>query len=98
MTGAVVLCRFFYLEQLILKHNMHEQAINIKEVRNGIDFYFSHKQQAVKLVDFIDSSVPIKTKMSETVISFDEHTGKGKIKWTYSSEIAPICKDDLICL
>jgi NMD protein affecting ribosome stability and mRNA decay len=35
---------------------------------------------------------PGRTKTSERLISFDEHTGKGKIKWTFSSEISPVCK------
>jgi len=89
---------FFFLEQLILKHNAHEQAINIQEVRDGIDFYFSHRQHAVKLVDFISGVAPIKTKTSERLISADEHTGKAKMKWTFSTEISPICKEDLVCL
>jgi hypothetical protein len=43
------------------------QAINIQEVRNGIDFYFSHKQHAIKLVDFIDSVVPIKCVIADVM-------------------------------
>ena len=33
-----------------------------------------------------------RTKTSERLISADEHTGKAKMKWTFSTEIAPICK------
>jgi hypothetical protein len=33
-----------------------------------------------------------RTKTSERLISGDEHTGKAKMKWTFSTEIAPICK------
>ena len=89
---------FMFLEQLILKHNAHEHAINIQEVKDGIDFYFSSKQPAVKLTEFIKAVTPLRCKTSERLISFDEHVGKGKMKLTYSNEIAPICKDDLVCL
>ena len=111
------------------------QAINIQEVRDGIDFYFANRQGSIKLVDFVSGIAPIKcvvtslflscwscinntsrnvgvkcthaspdrllcspatgrnrTKTSERLISGDEHTGKAKMKWTFSTEIAPVCK------
>lgn len=89
---------FMFLEQLILKHNAHEHAINIQEVKDGIDFYFSTKQHGVKLIEFIKAATPLQLKTAERLISMDEHIGKGKMKWTFSAEIAPICKDDLVCL
>ena len=49
-----------YLEQMILKHNLHTSALRIKECHDGLDFFFANKQQARKLVDFISSSVPSK--------------------------------------
>lgn len=33
---------FLFLEQLILKHNAHRDTINIKEVKDGIDFFFAY--------------------------------------------------------
>ena len=35
-----------YLEQLILKHSMHTKAINVKEMPDGIDFFFANKTHA----------------------------------------------------
>ena len=35
---------FLYLEQLILTHRAQKEAINIKEVKEGMDFYFASKQ------------------------------------------------------
>lgn len=49
---------FLYLEQLLLKHRMHMSALKIKEASDGLDFYFAHKQDARKLVDFLQSVVP----------------------------------------
>jgi nonsense-mediated mRNA decay protein 3 len=44
---------FLLIEQLIMKHQMHVKAVNIKEMPEGIDFYFSNKSQANSLSDFI---------------------------------------------
>jgi hypothetical protein len=42
-----------FLEQLILKHNAHEQCINIKEIHQGIDFYFANRAHGQKFIDFL---------------------------------------------
>jgi nonsense-mediated mRNA decay protein 3 len=51
---------FLYLEQLILKNNAHRDTSNIKEVKDGIDFYFGARNQAVKMVEFLTSVAPMK--------------------------------------
>ena len=89
---------FFWLEQLILKHNVHKDTVNIKECRDGIDFFYVGRNHAVKMLDFLASVVPIKIKASEQLISTDIHTSTSNFKFTYSVEIVPVCKDDLICL
>ncbi|CDS10222.1 hypothetical protein LRAMOSA02898 [Lichtheimia ramosa] len=89
---------FLYLEQLILKHNAHKDTTNIKEAKDGIDFYFGQRGHAIKMVEFLNAVVPIKYKTSEQLISTDIHTSVSNYKFTYSVEIVPICKDDLICL
>ncbi|RKO84240.1 NMD3 family-domain-containing protein, partial [Blyttiomyces helicus] len=89
---------FLWLEQLILKHNAHKDTTNIKEFRDGLDFYYVQRSHAVKMVDFLQSVIPIKMKQSEQLISTDIHSGTANYKFTYSIEIVPICKDDLVCL
>lgn len=89
---------FLFLEQLILKHNAHRDTINIKEVHDGIDFYFAHKNQSEKFVDFLNSVTPVKTKKSQELISTDTHSGTASYKFSYSCELVPICKDDLVAL
>lgn len=89
---------FLYLEQVILKNNAHVNTISIKEVKDGLDFFYSQKNHAVKMVDFLASSVPVKYKKSEELISQDTHSDLSKYKFTYSVEIVPICKDDLVVL
>ncbi|GAB7350726.1 hypothetical protein MBLNU459_g1279t1 [Dothideomycetes sp. NU459] len=89
---------FLYLEQLILKHGAHRDTINIKEVHEGIDFYFGQKNHAEKFVDFLNSVVPVQTKKSQELISMDTHTSVKSYKFSYSSSLVPICKDDLVAM
>lgn len=49
---------FLYLEQVILKHGAHQDTVNIKEASNGLDFYFSARNSAEKMVEFLHSIVP----------------------------------------
>lgn len=87
-----------WLEQLILKHNAHKDCINIREVKDGLDFFFLQRTHAQKMLDFLGSVAPIKTKKSEELISQDIHTSTKSFKFTYSVELIPICKDDLVVL
>lgn len=89
---------FLFLEQLILKHGAHRETLNIKEAKDGIDFFFSARNQAEKFVDFLTSVVPVKVKKSQELISQDIHTSVKSYKFTYSVELVPICKDDLVAL
>ncbi|KAI5296371.1 ribosome-binding protein [Ascosphaera acerosa] len=89
---------FLYLEQLILKHNAHKDTINIKEASNGLDFFFSQRNEAEKMVDFLSSVVPTRVKKSQQLISMDVHTSTKSYKITFSVELIPICKDDLVVL
>ena len=89
---------FLYLEQMILKQGAHRETINIKEVPNGIDFFFSQRNHAEKFVDFLSSVSPVKTKKAQELISQDIHTSSKSYKFTFSCELVPICKDDLVAL
>lgn len=89
---------FLYLEQLILKHNAHVDTISINEAKDGLDFFYGQKNHAVKMLDFLSAAVPIKFKKSEELISQDIHTGSSTYKFSYSVEIVPICRDDLVVL
>ncbi|BFZ58478.1 ribosome-binding protein [Savitreella phatthalungensis] len=89
---------FIYLEQLILKHSAHRDAMNIQEAKDGLNFYFVNRNQAIKMVDFLQTVVPVQAKSSEELVSGDRKNGTANFKYTYSVELIPICKDDLICL
>jgi len=89
---------FLYLEQLILKQGAHKDCINIKEVNNGIDFFYAERNSAEKFVDFLTSVSPVRTKKAQELISMDVHTSVKSYKFSFSCELVPICKDDLVAL
>ncbi|KPI39041.1 60S ribosomal export protein NMD3 [Cyphellophora attinorum] len=89
---------FLHLEQLMLKHGAHKDTINIKEVKDGLDFFFAQRNHAEKFVDFLTSVTPVRVKKSQELISMDIHTSTKSYKFTYSCELVPICKDDLVAI
>ncbi|GJN89117.1 hypothetical protein Rhopal_002091-T1 [Rhodotorula paludigena] len=89
---------FLYLEQLILKHSADKDTISVAEVKDGLNFFYSTKQHALKMVDFLNAVAPVRTKMSEQLISLDTQNATTNKKESYSVEIVPICKDDLVCI
>ena len=89
---------FYYLEQLILKLNAHQKTVSIKQTPDGIDFYYASQQDARKLVDFLMTAAPCRFDTSKRLIAHDTHSNTYNYKYTFSVEIAPICKDDIVCL
>jgi nonsense-mediated mRNA decay protein 3 len=57
---------FLYLEQLILKHSAHTNTIRIKEMPDGLDFYFGHRSHAAKFVDFLQAVTPLRCACRHT--------------------------------
>lgn len=90
---------FYLLEQLILKYKAHQQCVSVREVPDGVDFYFLCRHHAMKFQEFVVDVVPCRKKIaSEQLISEDFNNNKINAKWTFSAEIIPVCKDDVICL
>jgi nonsense-mediated mRNA decay protein 3 len=89
---------FFWLEQIIMKHKAHTKCVSIKEEPDGLDFFFMAHNHATKFLDFLGSVVPIKFKQAKQLISADLKSNVYNYKHTYSVEIPPICKEDLIVL
>lgn len=89
---------FFFLEQLILKHDAAVRAIRIKQMDQGIDFFFGNRSHAVKFVEFLGKVVPIKSRNDKQLVSQDQKSNTYNYKYTFSVEICPICREDLICL
>ncbi|KAK2560301.1 60S ribosomal export protein NMD3 [Acropora cervicornis] len=77
---------FFYLEQLILKHNAHHNTVKVKQESDGVDFYYASRADARKC------------KTSEKLISHDIHSNTYNYKYTFSVEIVPVCREEIVCL
>ncbi|KAL6581598.1 hypothetical protein OROMI_007521 [Orobanche minor] len=89
---------FFYLEQLILKHDAAKDAIKIKQVDHGVDFFFGKRSHGLKFVDFVGKVAPVRTRNDKQLVSQDMKSNNYNYKFTFSVEISPICREDLICL
>lgn len=89
---------FYLLEQLILKNKAQKQTVSIQEAKDGLDFFYGTRQAAIKMVDFLTSVVPARVKKSSELISENIHTSAKNYKFTYTIEIVPVCKDDLVVL
>ncbi|KAM3283395.1 60S ribosomal export protein NMD3 [Capsicum chacoense] len=89
---------FFYLEQLILKHDAANRAIKIQQLDQGIDFFFGHRSHALKFVDFVSRVVLVRTRNDKQLVSHDHKSNTVSYKYTFSVEISPVCREDLICL
>ena len=51
---------FMFLEQLILKHGVDDSCTNVKDIHEGVDFFFANRQHAIKFIDFLQNVVPIR--------------------------------------
>lgn len=89
---------FFYLEQAILKHGAAANAIKIKQMDQGIDFFFANRSHAVKFVEFVGKVTPVKSRHDKQLVSHDIKSNNYNYKYTFSVEICPICREDLLCL
>lgn len=88
----------YYIEQLILKQGAHAHVVSMKEVNDGLDFYFVNVAQAKKFVDFLGSVMPTRVHHSKKLISHDDKSNDFNFKYTSLVEIPPICKDDLVVI
>ncbi|ELA46779.1 hypothetical protein VCUG_01738 [Vavraia culicis subsp. floridensis] len=89
---------FLYLEQSILKHKMYKKCTNIKERKDGIDFYYLDRHSACEMVNFLEGAIGTKLLVSNRLMTEDRNNNKMKYKFSYSVEIFPLCKDDLVVL
>lgn len=89
---------FFYLEQLILKYNAHDKVLKIKEMHEGVDFFYKDKPHAQRLVDFLQTMFSTRIKHSKQLISQDFTSNTCNYKYVFSVDLPKVCKDDLVVL
>jgi len=88
----------FYVEQLLIKYGATKDCVGIKPHHEGLDFYFSTESNARKLVEFFQSVIPMRSQNSKRLISHDVHTNTYNYKFTFSVDVVPVCKDNVVCL
>ena len=89
---------FFYLEQLVMRHGAHSTALSVEQFRDGLDFYFSERNTAVRFIDFLENHLPVTTKVSKKLISADLSSNDFHNKHSYLCELPRACKDDILLL
>jgi nonsense-mediated mRNA decay protein 3 len=92
-------CRtFLYLEQLLIKHGQASLAIRVSAAPGGLDFFFDSRSHATRLVDILNTVAPISTQTAKQLVSHYTKSSVYNYKYTFSVEICPICREDLIAL
>jgi nonsense-mediated mRNA decay protein 3 len=87
----------YFLEQLLIRHNMCAGTTDIKEINNGLDFYWDKLSQANRLTSFLRSVLPVRlAKVGEKLISQDDNSNTKKYKFGMHVEIAEASKEDVI--
>uniref|UniRef100_J3N552 60S ribosomal export protein NMD3 n=1 Tax=Oryza brachyantha TaxID=4533 RepID=J3N552_ORYBR len=89
---------FLFLEQLLLKHGQASLALRVAAAPGGLDFYFGSRSHAARLVDFLATVAPVHTQTAKQLVSHDTKSNVYNYKHTFSVEICPICREDLIAL
>jgi len=89
---------FLWIEQMIIRHKAQSQLLSVKEESDGLDFYFNNQSSCVKFINFLQTIVPVTFKQSKHLAGADLKSNLYNYKFTYSVEIPPLCKDDLVCL
>lgn len=87
-----------YLEQLMLKNEVHAKAIKISQERFGLNFFFAKRAAASRLVEFVCGALPTALKESRELISHDIQNANYNYKFTTFIELPRICRDDLVVL
>ena len=70
--------------------------MEVKRTRDGLDFHFARRQHAQRFVSLLHSLAPCRSKASSSVVATNTKTGISNVKHTWSVEVAPICRGDLV--
>lgn len=64
----------------------------LQTFRDGMDFYFVSKNQALRFIEFLNGNVPTKMKYSRKLVSADKKDNTANFKHNFLVDIVPICK------
>eukprot|EP00834_Sanchytrium_tribonematis_P002533 NODE_80_length_22759_cov_1.466858.p8 type:complete len:315 gc:universal NODE_80_length_22759_cov_1.466858:10180-9236(-) len=77
---------------------MHLDCVGIAPQQEGMDMHFVTKHHAQKFVEFVLKAVPARMQTSDQIISADLKSNTANVKVTFSVEIVPLSRLDLLCL
>lgn len=75
-----------------LRGGARQRGFEMCAKMQGIDFYFGNRSHAQKMVDFLQSVIPVRFRQDKQLVSHNIHTSSYNYKFTYSVEIVPICR------
>mmetsp|Transcript_10444 Transcript_10444/g.11973 ORF Transcript_10444/g.11973 Transcript_10444/m.11973 type:complete len:423 (+) Transcript_10444:219-1487(+) len=88
-----------HLEQMLAGEKIVELALDIIPCKNGLDFYFSKRNDALKFCEGLLQLVPARRKKeSKSHVGTDSKSNITRFKYTMVIEVSPICKYDLVVL
>ncbi|KAG2603398.1 hypothetical protein PVAP13_5KG769200 [Panicum virgatum] len=87
-----------HLEQQLVRHGAAASALRVDGNAGGLDLYFASRSHAARLVDFVSSVAPARVGTAKQLVSHDTKSNSYNFKHTFSLELCPICRDDLIFL
>ncbi|KAI3457271.1 hypothetical protein Pfo_013934 [Paulownia fortunei] len=85
-------------QHLIVKHDAAKYAIRIKQMDQGVDFFFNNRSHGVKFVEFLGKVALQSGEVMTNNLCLMIQRAIMTNKYTFSVEISPICHEDLICL
>lgn len=86
------------LEQLLLRKKAPRKYSSVKNVKGGMDFYFTLRSDAISFSDYVSKLIPCRSHTSQQLKSHDVHNNTYNYKWTFLLEVVPVCKNDVVCL
>ncbi|KAL6616729.1 hypothetical protein ACP70R_038999 [Stipagrostis hirtigluma subsp. patula] len=88
-----------HLEQQLVRHGAAAgSALRVDASAGGLDFFFASRSHAARLVDFVSSAAPARVGTAKQLVSHDTKSNSYSFKHTFSVELCPVCRDDLVFL
>ena len=77
---------------------MNKHCLDIQAVDSGLNFMFQNKMHATQFAAFVQEQISSRVKNSKQLVSHDEKNATANVKTTILTELAPVCRDDLVLL
>lgn len=87
------------MEQQMIKRQAElgrSPPMDVRRTKDGLDFHFARRQHAQRFVSLLHSLAPCRSKASSAVIAANSKLGTSNVRHTWSVEVAPINRGDLV--